>query len=138
MAANKTVQTDASVRQYLDAIKDETRRRDCDTLVAMLQRVSGKEPRMWGTSIIGFGSYHYKYASGREGDSCLLGLSSRAAAITLYGMGGIDDRDDLLTSLGKHTRGKGCLYIKRVADVNLEVLESLVRTSVERLLQLRA
>lgn len=136
MAANKTVRTEASVQEYLDGIKDAARRRGCETLVGLLQRVTGKAPAMWGPSIIGFGSYHYKYASGREGDSCLLGLSSRAAAITLYAMGGMDEHDDLLTRLGNHTRGKGCLYIKSVDDVDLRVLESLLRKSVERLVQL--
>jgi hypothetical protein len=133
MGELKTKQTDASVEAYLDAIEDDQRRDDCRTLAAIMRRATKHEPRMWGTSIVGFGSYHYKYDSGHEGDACLAGFSSRKAEISLYLMPGLEAKQTLLAALGKHKAGKGCLYVKRLSDVDVRVLETLVRESVAEL-----
>ncbi len=134
MAELKTKPTDASVRTYLDAIEDDQRRQDCQLLIAIMKRVTKHEPKMWGASIVGFGSYHYKYASGHEGDSCLAGFSSRKDAISLYGLGGGCTVDaQLLTELGKHKAGKGCVYVKRLSDIQLPVLERLIASSVKEI-----
>jgi hypothetical protein len=133
MAELKTKQTDASVEAYLNAIEDTGRRDDCRALAALMRRVTRHEPKMWGTSIVGFGSYHYKYASGHEGDSCLAGFSSRKAEISLYLMPGLQAKATLLAALGRHKAGKGCLYIRRLSDIDVGVLETLVRESVAEL-----
>jgi len=130
MAEPKTKATRASVDNYLDAIGDELRREDCRTLVKLMRRVTKEPPVMWGTSIVGFGSYHYRYASGHEGDSCLAGFSSRKGDISIYVTAGFEGQEPLLAKLGKHKAGKVCLYVKRLADVDLELLESLVEGSV--------
>ena len=130
MAEPKTKATRASVDNYLDAIGDELRREDCRTLVKLMRRVTKEPPVMWGTSIVGFGSYHYRYASGHEGDSCLAGFSSRKGDISIYVTAGFEGQEPLLANLGKHKAGKVCLYVKRLADVDLEQLESLVESSV--------
>jgi hypothetical protein len=127
---NKTRQTEVSVAAFIDAIADEARRADAKTLVKSMQSATGEKPKMWGPSIIGFGSYHYTYESGREGDMPLVGFSPRKAAIVLYGMRGSSDSEALLTRLGKHTTGKGCVYIKKLADVDQKVLKALVANSV--------
>jgi len=126
MTGNKTKVTEASVDSYIAAIGDETRRKDCETLANLMTRATEQPPKMWGTSIVGFGSYHYKYDSGREGDSCLVGFSSRKGDITLYLVGNFPGLEDLLASLGKHKRGKGCIYIHRLADVDQQILVQLV------------
>ncbi len=131
MSEPKTRPTDASVDDYLDEIEDETRRQDCRTLVRIMKKVTGAKPRMWGPSIVGFGTYHYKYASGREGDWPLTGFSSRKRELTLYIMAGFSRYDELMAKLGKHKTGKSCLYVKRLADVDLKVLERLVTASVK-------
>ena len=133
MAELKTKQTDASVEVYLNAIENADRRDDCRTLAAIMRRVTKHEPKMWGSSIVGFGSYHYRYASGHEGDACLAGFSSRKAEITLYLMPGLDAKQTLLAALGKHKAGKGCLYVKRLSDIDVRVLEKLIRESVAEL-----
>lgn len=127
----KTKPTEASVSSYLAAIEDEERRRDCEALVSLMERVTGCAPKMWGTSIVGFDSYHYKYASGHEGDACVVGFSSRKGDISVYLLPGYEDAETkrLLAELGKHKTGKACLYIKRLADVQLIVLEELVKRS---------
>ena len=130
MAEPKTKATRASVDHYLDVIGDELRRDDCRTLVKLMRRVTKEPPVMWGTSIVGFGSYHYRYASGHEGDSCLAGFSSRKGDISIYVTAGFEGQEPLLANLGKHKAGKVCLYVKRLADVDLELLESLVEGSV--------
>lgn len=130
MAENKTKQTDASVAAYIDAIPDETRRQDCRALAKLMARASGHKPTMWGKSIVGFGSYHYKYESGREGDSCLTGFSSRKGDISIYLLADFPGRSKLLTQLGRHKAGKGCLYVRALADVNPETLEQIVAASV--------
>ena len=130
---NKTVPTEASVQAYLDAIDDPSRRADCDRLVELMQRVTGEPPAMWGPSIVGFGSYHYVYDSGREGDMCLTGFSSRKSALSIYVISGFEDRSELMERLGTYKTGKSCLYVKRLEDVDLDVLEALVRDSVAEL-----
>jgi hypothetical protein len=130
MAENKTKPTKSSVAAFIDALADQARRADAKALVKLMQRASGEKPQMWGPSIIGFGSYHYTYDSGREGDMPLIGFSPRKAATVLYGMTGSSGSEALLAKLGKHTAGKGCLYIKKLADVDQEVLEVLAAKSV--------
>lgn len=132
MAETKTKATAASVSAFLDKITDEERRKDCKALVKIMTRVTGAKPVLWGPSIIGFGSYHYKYASGHEGDTCLVGFASRRPDLTLYIMSGFVDRAGLLRKLGKHKTAKACLYIRRLADVDLGVLEALIAASVKQ------
>ena len=131
MAEAKTKPTKASVTAYLTAIEDPDRRKDCRALATLMAKVTKAKPTMWGTAIVGFGSYHYKYDSGHEGDSCVVGFASRAAAISVYIMGDFPDRTTLLGKLGKHKVAKACLYIRRLADVDLAVLEKLVARSVK-------
>jgi hypothetical protein len=130
MAENKTRATDASVQDYLAAIDDETRRRDCEALAKLMTEATSYPPQMWGTSIVGFGSYHYKYESGREGDACIVGFASRKGDISVYGLNAAVDANELLARLGKHKAGKGCLYIKTLADIDLKVLATLVASAV--------
>ena len=128
----KTKPTALSVARYFADIADDARRQDCEALVAMMQRVTGCPPVMWGTSIVGFDRYHYRYASGHEGDACVVGFSSRKGDISVYLMAGDDDgeRSALLARLGRHKMGKACLYLRRLADVDQAVLEALVTRSV--------
>ncbi len=130
MAENKTKATNLSVAAFVDSLQDETRRADAKALIKLMQSASGEKPKMWGTSIIGFGSYHYKYDSGREGDMPLIGFSPRKAANVLYGVTGASGSTELLAKLGKHTGEKGCLYIKKLADVDKKVLETLLAKAV--------
>jgi hypothetical protein len=130
MAANKTKATGASVDGYLAGIADEGRRKDCRDLARLMAKATREKPAMWGPSIVGFGSYHYKYDSGREGDSCLTGFSSRKSDISVYLTGSFPGREELLSKLGKHKMAKACLSIRRLADVDLDVLEQLVVRSV--------
>ena len=127
----KTVENDGDVDAFLDSVVDETRRRDARTLVAMMERVTGLPPRLWGPAIVGFGRYHYVYASGREGDAPAAAFSPRKAATTVYLMEGVEPYSDLLGRLGPHAVGKGCLYVKRLADVDLGILETVVRESYQ-------
>ena len=131
MAELKTKQTDASVEAFLDSIADETRREDCRTIARIMKKAARAEPKMWGASIVGFGSYHYKYASGREGDWFPIGFSPRKNDLTLYLMSGFARFPSLMSRLGKHKTGKGCLYIKRLSDIDLKVLEELIRQAVK-------
>ena len=132
MAEAKTKPTKVSVRSYLNAIEDPARRADCETIAALMERVTGCPPVMWGPSIVGFDTYHYKYESGREGDSCVVGFSSRKGDISVYIMAGNEEAATkaLLAKLGKHKTAKACLYIKRMSDVDESVLEKLVAKSV--------
>lgn len=130
MAGNKTKQRDVSVDAFVDAIPDAGRRTDAKSLTKLMSAVSGEAPKMWGPSIIGFGSYHYVYESGREGDAPLIGFSPRKTATVLYLHLGLDGADAELAKLGKHATGKGCLYIKKLADVDQKVLERIVASSV--------
>jgi hypothetical protein len=126
MTELKTKPTGASVRSYIDALEDGTRRKDCKAISALMKRVTGCTPKMWGPSIVGFGSYHYEYASGHSGDMCLAGFSSRGREIVVYLMVGDEGAEKLFSALGTHRRGKSCLYFKRLADVQVPVLEELV------------
>lgn len=130
MAENKTRPTQASVEQYFAAIADSDRRKDCGILARLMAKATKHPARMWGTSIVGFGSHHYKYASGREGDICQVGFSSRKGDISIYGTASAPAQEELLARLGKHKTGKGCLYIRKLADVDVKVLEQLVAAAV--------
>ncbi len=130
MATNKTTPTDASVSDYLGAIDSETRRRDCEVLVLLLAKATGAKAKMWGSSIVGFGTHTYKYASGKDGEICLVGFSSRKGDISIYGTGAASSEEGLLERLGKHKMGKGCLYIGKLIDVDLKVLEQLITSAV--------
>ena len=128
----KTQETGASVEKFLGAI-DEPRRADCVALVKILQRATKAKPKMWGTSIIGFGDYHYKYESGRENDWFLAGFSPRKKELVLYLMAGVEREPALMKKLGKHKGGKGCLYIKQLSDVDTKVLEEIIVRAVRSL-----
>lgn len=126
---NKTVATDASVASFVAAVPDRRRRQEAEVIIRLMRRISGHDPRMWGPSIIGFGQYHYVYDSGREGDMPRIGFSPRKPALTLYLAHGFPGYDTLMKRLGKCTTSVACTYIKRLEDVNLAVLEELVRAS---------
>ena len=126
MAELKTKPTDVSVGVFLDGVAHPGRRADGKALRAMMERVTGQPAVMWGPTIVGFGSYHYRYASGHEGDACRVGFSPRSANLVLY-VGGFPEYEPLLEKLGKHKRSKACLYLNKLADVNLDVLEEIVR-----------
>jgi hypothetical protein len=127
---NKTKPTTASVDAFLDGFEDAERRKDARTVLQIMRRVTGVRPYMWGPSIVGFGSYHYVYESGREGDAPMVGLAPRGRELTLYVLSDFPRQNALLAKLGRHRTGKSCLYIRRLADVDLEVLEELVTASV--------
>jgi hypothetical protein len=129
MTELKTRVNRASVREFLNAIEDDSKRRDCFEVLKLMKEITREQPKMWGTSIVGFGSYHYRYASGREGDWMITGFSPRKQAITLYIMPGFDRYEELLKKLGRYSTGSSCLYIKRLADVDMKVLKELVRDS---------
>lgn len=131
MAENKTEWTGADVEAFLDAVPDATRRSDGRAVCDIMHRVTGERPRMWGPSIVGFGSYHYRYESGREGDAPLAGFSPRARELVVYLESDAPNKDALLDRLGKHRAGKCCLYIKKLADVDLGVLEQLIADSAK-------
>ena len=131
MAELKTKPHDGDVEAFLESVENEGRRADAYEVLALMKSVTGEEPTMWGPSIVGFGSYHYRYESGREGDWFVTGFSPRERALTLYIMAGFSNDDELLSRLGKHSTGKSCLYIQRLSDIDLDVLEELVRASVE-------
>jgi len=126
----KTKKNKASVAEFLKGIEDPQKRADCKVIAKMMREATGKRAAMWGTSIVGFGSYHYVYASGREGDWPECGFSPRAQSISIYIMAGFSNYQKLLDKLGKHKTGKSCLYIKRLSDVDTKVLEKLIRESV--------
>lgn len=133
MAELKTKQNKASVSAFLNAIDDKQKRADAKKIASMMRAATGSRAKMWGTAIVGFGSYHYKYASGREGDWMLVGFSPRKQNLTLYIMPGFSKFDALMAKLGKHSTGKSCLYIKRLADVDTKVLEKLITGSVKHM-----
>ena len=130
MAENKTKANDASVEEFLNAVPDEKKRADSFRLVQIMREETGEEPVMWGDAIVGFGSYHYKYASGREGDAPLIGFSPRKANLALYITSDFDRYGALMDRLGKFTTGEACLYVKRLSDVDEATLRELVRESV--------
>lgn len=133
MAELKTKATKASVVKFIKGIKDEQVRNDCIKIIDIMKKATKSEPKMWGTSIVGFGTYHYKYASGHEGEWFLAGFSPRKQNLTLYIMSGFDEYDSLMRKLGKHATGKSCLYIKRLEDVDMKVLKELVTKSVKHM-----
>ncbi|MDJ0916651.1 MAG: DUF1801 domain-containing protein [Woeseiaceae bacterium] len=130
MAELKTKPTSQSVTAFMNAIEDKTQRADCRAIAAMMRKATGKRAKMWGSSMVGYGSYHYKYASGQEGDYFLTGFSPRKQATSVYIMAGFSGYDALMKKLGKHKTGKSCLYIKKLSDVDEKVLEQLIRKSV--------
>lgn len=130
MAELKTQVTKASVDRFLEGIKDEKKRQDCYEILKIMKKATKAEPKMWGTSIVGFGDYHYVYASGREGNWFITGFSPRVQNLTLYMMGGFDS--EVLKRLGKYKTGKGCLYINKLSDVDLKVLNELITKSVKQ------
>jgi len=133
MAEPKTKPTNESVKDFLNEISDEARRADCFAVAKIMEEISGEKPKMWGPSIVGFGSYHYKYASGREGDWPMMGFSPRKKDLTLYIMMGFEKHADLMEKLGKHSTSKSCLYIKRLSDVHIPTLKKLIKIGLKDL-----
>lgn len=131
MAELKTKLNDASVSKFLEGVADERKRRDCQTLVEIMSKLTKCEPKMWGTSIVGFGTYHYRYASGREGDWFPIGFSPRKQDLTIYLTTGFAPHAELMKSLGKHKIGKGCLYLKTLDDVHMPTLRKLIAASLK-------
>lgn len=130
MAEQKTKPTAQSVDTFLDKIPSEQTRDDCRVIMKIMKKVTGAQPKMWGPSIVGFGKYHYKYASGHEGDSCLAAFSPRKTAITVYVMLPESERAALTSKLGKHKASKACIYIKKLEDINVQALEEIIRSSM--------
>ena len=133
MSENKTRPTNQNVIDFLNSVENITRRKNAMTILEMMKEITGKSAVLWGTSIVGFGSYHYKYESGREGDMPLVGFSPRKQSLTLYIMPGFDEYEDMLAELGKHKIGKSCLYINKLADVDQDVLRKLVKHSYDHM-----
>lgn len=133
MAKNKTAETSASVNDFLQTVEDESYRNDCFRLIAWMTEVSGCEPKMWGTSIVGFGTYHYVYASGHEGDAPLIAFSPRKSSFSLYVFTGLEQHRHLLENLGKFKTGKACIYVKKLDDLQEEVLKSLMKETINYL-----
>ena len=131
MATNKTQRTNVSVEEFIAGVEDDAKRSDAEVLIELMERVTGEPPAMWGPSIVGFGFRQMVYESGREVDWFHVGFSPRKQNLTLYIMDGFDDYEDLLGRLGKHSTGRSCLYVKRLEQVDMEVLEELVAQSVE-------
>lgn len=131
MSKNKTRPTDQSIIDFIGNVENNTRREDAFALLDMMQEITGEDAVLWGSSIIGFGNYHYKYESGREGDMPLVGFSPRKQSMTLYIMPGFDNYENLLEQLGKHKIGKACLYVNKLADVDEDVLKNLIKDSYE-------
>jgi hypothetical protein len=131
MAKNKTTENTNSVTGFISSIADEARQSDCRAIVKLIKSETGFPPKMWGPSIIGFGSYHYKYESGREGDMPLVGFSPRKNEFAFYLSANFEKRDELLKKLGKHSTGKGCIYIKKLSDIDTDVLKTMVANSVK-------
>jgi hypothetical protein len=132
MAELKTKPTNESVEKYLKGIPDPVKRQDSITVLKLMTEITGQKPKMWGTNIVGFGSYHYKYASGQEADWPVIGFSPRKQNLTLYVLDGSAEKNELLQSLGKHSTSKYCLYIKRLSDVDLPTLKKLIKQSYQR------
>lgn len=134
----KTKKTEASVSKFIDGIADENRREECRRVLEIMKKATGAEPKMWGSSVVGFGDYHYKYASGRENDWFVTGFSPRKENLTLYFMTGVERYKPILERLGKHKTGKGCLYIRNLDDVDMKTLGELVTTSARDLTKPKA
>ncbi|MFK8163157.1 MAG: DUF1801 domain-containing protein [Lewinella sp.] len=129
---NKTQPTEIQPVDFIAAVENEQKRKDAEWILQMMEEVTGEPPKMWGPSIIGFGTYHYVYESGREGDWMLTGFSPRKTAMSVYLMGDLEEEQEILEKLGKHKIGKSCLYIKKLSDVDLDVLREIVERSVQR------
>jgi len=136
MGELKTKPTNASVEKFLNQIPDETRREDCFKVAEMMEEITGCKPKMWGPSIVGFDTYHYKYASGQEGDWPIAAFSPRKQDLTLYILPGFQESKELMDALGKHRTGRSCLYIKRLSDIHVPTLKKLIRQSVKRMKQI--
>lgn len=136
MAKNKTTETASSVTDFINAIENATKRSDSFELIKLMQNETGFEPKIWGPNIIGFGSYHYKYASGHEGDAPLVAFSPRKDAISLYLYPSFENKEELLAKFGKHKAGKGCIFIKKNADIDIEILKKMISLSVQYLKEL--
>jgi hypothetical protein len=137
MAELKTKPTKQSVSAFINSVPDEQRRKDCQAVLELMSKVTKAKPEMWGTSIVGFGRYHYKYASGREGEWMLTGFSPRKGDLTVYVMSGFQGVPELMAQLGKYKTGKSCLYIKKLADVDMKVLKRIVEAGVKTMAQYR-
>jgi len=135
MAELKTKPTGEDVAQFLNALSDEKKRQDSFTLIELMRQATGKEPKLWRGGIVGFGDVHYKYASGHEGDTGIIGFAPRKQNLTIYLLSGFDGQEQVLARLGKHKIGKGCLYIKRLEDINMPALRELIQNSVESVRQ---
>jgi hypothetical protein len=138
MAELKTQKNEADVEAYLNNVEHEKRRQDSFTVLELMKEVTGEEPKMWGSSIVGFGDYHYQYESGREGDWFLTGFAPRKNALTLYIMAGFDGYGQLLGKLGKYKTGKACIYVNKIEDLDLDVLRELVARSAEHVAKTNA
>lgn len=136
MAKNKTIETENSVTAFLASISDIKRQEDCSKIIDLLGKLTSFEPKIWGTAIVGFGIYNYKYDSGHEGNAPLVGLASRKSAITIYLTSTFDEKEALLSKLGKHKTSKACLYIQKLEDIDIAVLELLVQKSIDRIKEL--
>ena len=132
MAKNKTTENTNSVKAYLDNIADEKKRKDCAEIIELMKSITELEPKMWGTGIVGFGSYHYKYQSGHEGHTPLVAFAARVNAITLYLGANFEQREELLRKFGKHKAGKGCIYIQKLEDIDISVLSIMVKNTFEQ------
>ena len=133
MATNKTTETTVSVTDFIATVKEEIKRKDCFRLIELINQQTGLEPRMWGPGIVGFGSYHYKYESGHEGDSPLIAFSPRASAITLYLSGNFENRDELLEKLGKYKTEKGCIYVRKLDEINIDTLQLMISNHIKHI-----
>jgi Domain of unknown function (DU1801) len=136
MAKNKTTETSLSVNDFINAVKDENKRKDCLSLIDLLKKQTGVEPKMWGPSIVGFGSHHYKYESGREGDSPNIAFSPRASSIAIYLSANFDDRETLLAKFGKHKSDKGCVHIKTLTDIDKDILKKMIANHIKHIKEL--
>lgn len=131
MAKNKTIFTDESVIEFIEKLDNDTKKRDSYQLIELMSKITECEPKMWGPSIVGFGQYHYKYASGHEGNAPVLGFSPRKSAISLYVFSGADEHIETVEKLGKFTMGKSCIYVKKMVDINIDVLNELMQQSID-------
>ncbi len=136
MSELKTKETNKSVTRFLGTIADETKRNDCLELLAMMEEITNSKAKMWGDTIVGFGNYHYKYASGREGDWFVTGFSPRKQNLTIYIMPGFSNYETLMTKIGKHKTSKSCLYVKRLDDLDRKILKRLVAQSVKQMCEI--
>jgi hypothetical protein len=136
MAKNKTIETENSVADFLATISDAKRREDCTFIIDLLSELCGFEPKMWGSSIVGFGIYNYQYESGHSGNAPLAGIASRKNALTVYLASNFEEKEALLSQLGKHKSSKACLYIQKFEDINIEILSQLVKKSIEQIKEL--